>query len=243
MVISGIQPILFPEHDATMTKWRWHSVKQTGHKPVPRSGMSCTVAPNANKAYLFGGVQDDHETNMAEPDSDSEDESPGVFFNDLYSLTVENERATWQKIELTGKKIPGAGDEKKRRKAKDDEEADSMSEDDGAANKLDSMAIGEASDSTKVVESGAFTITSTVNAETKSEMEEPKVPKPKLTQADVGGPSPRFGSALTIRQGILYLFGGMVEDTNDRQLTFNDLYSLGEHITLSTVYFYFIFTV
>ena len=47
-------------------------------------------------------------------------------------------------------------------------------------------------------------------------------------RADIGGPSPRFGSALTMRQGVLYLFGGMVEDDEDRQLTFKDFYSLGK---------------
>ena len=48
------------------------------------------------------------------------------------------------------------------------------------------------------------------------------------SQADVGGPSPRFGSSMCIRQGVLYLFGGMYEDEEDRQLTFKDFYSLGK---------------
>ena len=39
-------------------------------------------------------------------------------------------------------------------------------------------------------------------------------------------PSPRFGSSLALRQSILYLFGGMFEDEEDRQLTFKDFYSL-----------------
>ena len=39
-------------------------------------------------------------------------------------------------------------------------------------------------------------------------------------------PSPRFGSAMVLRQNILYLFGGMFEDEEDRQLTFKDFYSL-----------------
>ena len=42
----------------------------------------------------------------------------------------------------------------------------------------------------------------------------------------VNYPSPRFGSAMVLRQSILYLFGGMFEDEEDRQLTFNDFYSL-----------------
>ena len=41
------------------------------------------------------------------------------------------------------------------------------------------------------------------------------------------GPSPRFGAQMAIKQGILYLFGGLVEDSNDRQFTHKDLYALG----------------
>ena len=62
--------------------------------------MTCTAVPNSNRAFLFGGVQDDNVTNMAAADQDSDDdEEPGVFFNDLYNLTVENEKATWNKSE------------------------------------------------------------------------------------------------------------------------------------------------
>ena len=32
---------------------------------------------------------------------------------------------------------------------------------------------------------------------------------------------------MAIKQGILYLFGGLVEDSNDRQFTHKDLYALG----------------
>ena len=51
--------------------------------------------------FFFGGVQDNE--NIDDEDSDSDDEG-GDFFNDLYSVNVENERATWTKIELSGKK-------------------------------------------------------------------------------------------------------------------------------------------
>ena len=43
------------------------------------------------------------------------------------------------------------------------------------------------------------------------------------------GPSPRFGAQMAIKQGILYLFGGLVEDSNDRQFTHKDLYCLDFH--------------
>ena len=44
------------------------------------------------------------------------------------------------------------------------------------------------------------------------------------------GPSPRFGAQMAIKQGILYLFGGLVEDSDDRQFTHKDLYALGNDI-------------
>ena len=42
----------------------------------------------------------------SQDDDDDEDEIPGNFFNDLYSVMIENERATWNKLELSGKKDP-----------------------------------------------------------------------------------------------------------------------------------------
>ena len=40
---------------------------------------------------------------------------------------------------------------------------------------------------------------------------------------------------MCIRQGVLYLFGGMYEDEEDRQLTFKDFYSLGKIHIISFV--------
>ena len=91
-----IENFTFLEHDETMSKWRWMSVKQIGFKPCPRSGISCTVIPNTNKILFFGGVQDIQDD--TEDSDDEDDDEHGNFFNDLYSVHVENERATWSKI-------------------------------------------------------------------------------------------------------------------------------------------------
>ena len=96
---------------------------------------------------------------------------------------------------------------------------------------IEDMQINDKEGVTKVVEEGAFTISSTVGIETKEKPGEPtksKVDKAFEKLLDKG-PSPRFGAQMTIRQGILYLFGGMVEDSSDRQLTHKDLYSLDIH--------------
>ena len=47
-----------------------------------------------------------------------------------------------------------------------------------------------------------------------------------IISGNITYPSPRFGSSMVVRQNIAYLFGGMFEDEEDRQLTFNDFYSL-----------------
>ena len=94
---------IISEHDETFSKWKWHTVKQIGAKPVPRSGISCIGVPGTNKVLFFGGVQDLEDI---EDDSDDDDDNPGNFFNDLLSVVIENERATWTKVELKGKKDP-----------------------------------------------------------------------------------------------------------------------------------------
>lgn len=213
--------LLAPEkHDETFSKWKWHTVKQTGAKPVPRSGISCIGVPGTNKVLFFGGVQDLDEIEC--DDSDDEDDNPGNFFNDLLSVMIENERATWTKLELKGKKDPN-------KKPKKNTEADTIEQDesvDMTEEAVQSLKLKEGT--TKVVEEGAFTISSTVGIESKLENEGIKK---SATSEDIciNCPSPRFGSSLAIDKGLLYLFGGMVEDSNDKQLTHKDFYVLDFH--------------
>ena len=44
------------------------------------------------------------------------------------------------------------------------------------------------------------------------------------------------GAIYLITQGILYLFGGLVEDSNDRQFTHKDLYCLGKFLMVDILY-------
>lgn len=98
-------PVLL-EHDTSGAKWKWQTVKLTGNRPSPRTGMTVTV--NAigrilfsnilqsfkefvlpflnntcilgNRAFFFGGVHDEEE---------DEENLSGSFFNDLYCLDLE----------------------------------------------------------------------------------------------------------------------------------------------------------
>ena len=183
--------LLVPDkHDETLTKWRWHNVKQTGNRPNPRSGIASAAVPNSNKAFFFGGVNDEA-NNDSSDDEDEDDTKQGNFYSDLYVCSVENEKATWQKIELTGIKNEVVGEKKSRRvKNKtetnecngdheiDDEESDTEVldeelQDEETTKRIENLDIdgedkiskntGESEGSSiRVVEDGAFTISSTI---------------------------------------------------------------------------------
>ncbi len=78
------------------------------------------------------------------------------------------------------------------------------------------------------MEDGAFTITSTIGdaSSLPTTQEESSAKKEEAPSPALSGPSPRFGSSMTVKGGVLYLYGGMVED-GDKQFTLKDFYSLG----------------
>ncbi|XP_019628847.1 PREDICTED: kelch domain-containing protein 4-like [Branchiostoma belcheri] len=114
--------VLSPEKGSTTEggapqKWKWAQVKASGVKPSPRCGFSsCLTAPN--RAIFFGGVQDEED----------EEELSGDFFDDSYTLDLENRK--WFLTNLKGRK----SSKRRRRRAKKDKEAgaesDEESEDD-----------------------------------------------------------------------------------------------------------------
>ena len=102
----------------------------------------------------------------------------------------------------------------------DDEEEENVQ-------KIESLALEEkAGPSTVTVESGAFTISSTVGEVDK--------PKQKMNGAEVNKdkeifvPSPRFGAGMVMKGSILYMFGGIWED-GEKDFTLKDFHSLDTH--------------
>ena len=180
--------LLVPDkHDDTLTKWRWFNVKQTGSRPNPRSGIASTPVPNSNKAFFFGGVNDTADDNDSDEDDDMRQ---GNFYSDLYTCSIDNEKATWQKIELTGVKEETTERKKRRGNTKEtnsdtfaeddnenscDEEnhdANQAAEDEETASRIQHLKLkeneskedgnDESKSSVRVVEDGAFTISSTI---------------------------------------------------------------------------------
>ena len=116
------------------------------------------------RVFLFGGVMDLESAGEEEDEEDSDDED-GHFFNELYSLQVEGERATWSLLSLTGRKDPGAEKKKRRKDKEEEEEEETMEADCDAEADIGDLAIDSEAAKTVTVESGNFTISSTVGGD------------------------------------------------------------------------------
>lgn len=209
--------LLSPDkHDTSGTKWRWQTVKQVGQRPSMRTGL-CNAVGKDGKVYMFGGVMDKQGEEGEESDEDSDDED-GNFFNELYTVHVEGERATWYLVTLTGRKEVT---EKKRRR-KDKGEEDEAMEDDHV-DKLEDLVLEDSGPTTVTVESGAFTVSSTVGELEKGAVGGDTMDIMKAKDCFI--PSPRFGSGMVYKGGSVYLFGGIIE-AGEKDITLKDFYSL-----------------
>lgn len=190
------------ENDTTGLKYKWVSTKCGGVHFNPRCGMTMTLAPNSN-AYCFGGVFDVE---------DDEEDLSGTFFNDMYSLDVD--KIAWRQLTLSGKR-----DKARKNKKKEDVDEENKVDD------SEEMEVEPPAASTTVSDDGIFTVTvgpaiSSSSGQTSGVV----VDAPKLFQ-----PSPRMNCGLTVKHGILYLYGGMYEE-GSKQLTYSDFYSLGKFL-------------
>ncbi|XP_059160782.1 kelch domain-containing protein 4-like [Physella acuta] len=205
-------------------KWKWQPMKQGGSRPTCRSGMCAAVAPG-NKAFLFGGVYD-------EEDDDEDLES--VFFNELWSLDLE--KAKWFSQQLRGKKQM-LGDKKKRRKKKDDAEDndEEVEEEEGEAEDemevveecVEDLKLEPPVGSDPAGDDGIFKVTIAKPSVVVGAGTGGDVPAATM-EVDQFWPSKRMNTSLTVRDGRLFMYGGIYEQ-GDKQLTLNDFYSLDIH--------------
>ncbi|XP_053282792.1 kelch domain-containing protein 4 [Pleuronectes platessa] len=190
-------------------KWSWSRVSPSGNKPHPRSGFSPAMGP-AGRAVLFGGVCDEEEEETLE----------GDFYNDLHLYdTVKNR---WFPGVLRGNKT----EKKKRRRGKKEGAEGEGGEMEGeggeeAAPQGPTEVIKEI-----VTEDGTvMTIKEVIPGAQVEEEEEEEEEEEDEASVSLVEPCPRSSAMATVRQGKLFLFGGMFE-VGDRQFTLNDFYSL-----------------
>ncbi|XP_061825877.1 kelch domain-containing protein 4 [Nerophis lumbriciformis] len=194
-------------------KWTWSRLNPSGNKPPPRSGFSMAVGP-AGRSVLFGGVCDEEEEETLE----------GDFYNDLYLYDMVKNR--WYPGQCKGNKI----EKKKRRRGKKDEAdgevADQVTEErhfQGPTEVIKEIVTEDGTVMTiKEVIPGAQDVEEDENEQEEEEEEEDD------TVSVLVEPCPRSSAMATVRQGKLFLYGGMFEVGN-RQFTLNDLYCLDLH--------------
>ncbi|PSN46470.1 hypothetical protein C0J52_06872 [Blattella germanica] len=217
-VIHSDMFLLTPEkNDTTGLKWKWVTVKQSGARIPPRCSMTGIAAPG-NKAYSFGGVFDIVE---------EEEDLAGTFYNDLYTLDLE--KTIWRTVTLSGKKD---NTKQRRRRKKEKNDVSNEGEDsDEATTEMETLDIqentvpAEASASTSVIsDDGIFKVTMGPATSSSQQASAESVGDSQ----QIFSPSPRMNCGLAVKHGILYLYGGLVED-GPKQYTLSDFYSLDLH--------------
>ncbi|NXX95046.1 KLDC4 protein, partial [Centropus bengalensis] len=188
-------------------KWTWTRLNPSGVKPTPRSGFSMTIAPN-NRSLLFGGVHDEEEEESIE----------GDFFNDIYFYDMGKNR--WFPGQLKGPK----SEKRKRRRGRQAEAEDAGEETEKQHPQGPVEIVKEV-----VAEDGTvMTIKQVISApaEEKERSESEEEEDGALGQQVE--PCPRSNAMLAVKNGLLYVYGGMFE-VGDRQFTLSDLYSIDLH--------------
>ncbi|KAM5138519.1 kelch domain-containing protein 4 [Mantella aurantiaca] len=194
-------------------KWTWSRLNPSGVKPNPRTGFAMAVGVN-NRSVLFGGVFDEEE----------EESMEGDFFNDLYFYDQAKNR--WFTGQVKG---PKSERRKKRRGDKSGETQPPGGGDgsapSGPAEPVEIVKEIVADDGTvmtikQVISSQAEPASDHDDSAEEEEEEEEAGPRVE--------PCPRSNAMVAVRQGLLYVYGGMFE-VGDRQFTLNDLYCLDLH--------------
>nr|XP_046250986.1 kelch domain-containing protein 4 [Scatophagus argus] len=204
--------LLKREGKDSQEKWSWSRVNPAGNKPPPRSGFSLAVGP-AGRAVLFGGVCDEEEEESLE----------GDFYNDLYLYDAVKNR--WFPGLLRGNK----SEKKKRRRGNksgaEGEGAEKKDGDEEEPPQAPTEVIKEI-----VSEDGTvMTIKEVIPAAREEEEEDDEDEEDEDdASAPLVEPCPRSSAMAVVRQGKLFLYGGMFE-VGDRQFTLNDFYCLDLH--------------
>lgn len=195
-------------------KWTWTRLNPSGVKPNPRTGFAMAVGVNY-RSILFGGVFDEEEEESIE----------GDFFNDIYFYDQAKNR--WFAGQIKGPK----SERKKRRRGEKNAETEPAGSDEASAQcPAEPMEIIKeivAEDGTVMTIKQVISNQAGPASDPEDSAEEEDDEKEEATGPRVE-PCPRSNTMITVKQGLLYVYGGMFE-VGDRQFTLNDLYCLDLH--------------
>ncbi|KAL0115556.1 hypothetical protein PUN28_010819 [Cardiocondyla obscurior] len=200
------------------TKYKWVSVKQTGTHISSRCGVSAAlVLPTGNQALVFGGVYDNVD--------DEEEDICGTFYNDLFMLDLQ--KLHWRVVTLTEKKETTfvEGTEKRLRRRKKEESSEEVDQNNDSNEEIENLS-NSIKPTVIIDDDGIFTVTiDSMASTTSSSSQLQPVSTSSTSNKKIFFPSSRINAGMAVKNNILYLYGGMMEDGN-RQYTFSDFYTL-----------------
>ncbi|GLH04960.1 Kelch domain-containing protein 4-like Protein [Gryllus bimaculatus] len=186
-----------------LENYTWVKLEPSGTPPSPRSGCVMAALPDG-RVMIYGGYS---KTRV------KKDVDKGNVHTDMFILSPE--------IQISGKKDKDGKSHRRRRKEKDSQE--DKEADEGSCSEEEEEDVEEALPA--VIEDGVFTMT--LGTASTSTVQETVVSE-SSNKTKYFVPSPRMNCGLAVKGGVLYLYGGMIED-GDRQYTYSDFYSLDLH--------------
>lgn len=219
----------------------WTNLKRRGYYPAAgRFAMAATTQREKQRAFVFGGVKDvttqesgsgakgKRRGGDSDDDSDEDDEDAlAVNFNDLYCFDLRREQLRFFFVDYKG--VPQAKShafevsvkvkekDKDKKKDKDDAAAGKDEEDEAAGGDsvFDFNPVVESAVASAAAASSPAAASSSASAAAASSSSAAPVP------------APRRSSMLCVKNGVLYLYGGVQEASrNDGERTFGDLWAL-----------------
>ena len=226
----------------SLSTWQWTLVKRKGIFPNERSGMACAAVSVGGKrrAALFGGVSDEKQEKKErvkeksredkkgkggkkrskaeedEGDEDEEDEDDdeerSIHYNDMFVFNMDTQHFHYANT--------------KGRVITDYQQSVAKKKDKATVNKDDEGNEGKDKDAATA--SSVFDFNPVLDA---------LPPPPTTTAASASAvplssstavpcPAPRRSAALCVKDGVLWLYSGVVEGAGGREHTYSDVWSL-----------------
>jgi len=191
-----------------LDSFQWSQIKPLGQIPTPRSAAPIVPAQDGSSLFIIGGYS-------------KQSEDKGIVHTDVYTLTQDETNWQCRQVKVSG--------------AKPDQRCGSSFQCYlntcvlfGGVVDYDADGIGTtASAFLKRKDGEATRMRSTFyNDLHRFDLHKLKWFPIEVKSADETGPSSRMNSAMVIKQGILYLYGGLRELDEKKQYTLGDFYSL-----------------
>ena len=232
----------------SLSTWQWTQVKRRGVFPNERSGMACAAVSvgGRRRAALFGGVSDEtqdkkesvkdkgsrddrrggksgkrrgraEEEDEDDDEEDEDDEERSIHYNDTFVFNMDTQQFHYSNTR--GRVITDYQQSVAKKEKKEKAAGSTEGEGEGGEQKDDKVEGGGSSifDFNPVLD--ALPPPPTTSAATASSA-------PASSTSTVPCPAPRRSAALCVKDGVLWLYSGVIEGAGGREHTYSDIWCL-----------------